>query len=68
MLESLITSKTRLRLLIKFFLNIANKGWIKACQDDSSLKHGLNIIKGDIVYKAVADAFSLDYKNINEII
>ena len=53
---------------IKQGLDIANKGWIKACQDDNSLKHGLNIIKGDIVYKAVADAFSLDYKNINEII
>ena len=53
---------------IKQGLDIANKGWIKACQDDNSLKQGLNIIKGDIVYKAVADAFSLDYKNINEII
>jgi len=28
MLESLITSKTRLRLLIKFFVNIANKGYL----------------------------------------
>jgi len=53
---------------IKQGLDIANKGWIKACQDDNSLKYGLNIVKGDIVYKAVADAFSLDYKNINEII
>ena len=28
MLESLITSKTRLRLLIKFFINITNKGYL----------------------------------------
>ena len=28
MLEYLITSKTRLRLLIKFFVNIANKGYL----------------------------------------
>ena len=28
MLDSLITSRTRLRLLIKFFLNIANKGYL----------------------------------------
>ena len=28
MLNSLITSKTRLRLLIKFFLNIANEGYL----------------------------------------
>ena len=30
MLESLITSKTRLRLLIKFFVNIANKGYLNS--------------------------------------
>tara|TARA_B100000989_G_scaffold190648_1_gene143603 strand:- start:255 stop:761 length:507 start_codon:yes stop_codon:yes gene_type:complete len=30
MLDSLITSKTRLRLLIKFFLNIANKGYLNS--------------------------------------
>ena len=28
MLETIITSKTRLRLLIKFFINIANKGYL----------------------------------------
>jgi len=28
MLKTLITSKTRLRLLIKFFVNIANKGYL----------------------------------------
>ena len=30
MLESIITSKTRLNLLIKFFLNIANKGYLNS--------------------------------------
>ena len=30
MLDSLITSKTRLRLLIKFFINIANKGYLNS--------------------------------------
>ena len=28
MLETLITSKTRLRLLIKFFINISNQGYL----------------------------------------
>src|SRR5210317_1663548 len=53
---------------IKQGLDIANKGWIKACNDDKSLKLGLNIINGNVVYKAIADAFDLDYKNINELI
>jgi len=30
MLETIITSKTRLNLLIKFFLNIANKGYLNS--------------------------------------
>ena len=30
MLETLITSKTRIRLLIKFFVNIANKGYLNS--------------------------------------
>ena len=34
MLESLIKSKTRLRLLIKFFLNIANKGYLNSLANE----------------------------------
>ena len=34
MLDSLITSKTRLRLLIKFFLNIANKGYLNGLANE----------------------------------
>ena len=49
-------------------LSIANKGWKNACDDDKSLRLGLNIINGKIVYKAVADAFKLDYTDLNDII
>ncbi len=34
MLDSLITSKTRIRLLIKFFLNIANKGYLNGLANE----------------------------------
>jgi Fe2+ or Zn2+ uptake regulation protein len=34
MLESLITSKTRLRLLVKFFINIANKGYLNSLANE----------------------------------
>ena len=49
-------------------LAIANKGWKDACNEDLSLKLGLNIINGKTVYKAVAEAFDFDYTDINEII
>ena len=44
---------------LPYALNLANKGWEKACEDDPALASGLNIIKGQVVYKAVAEAFDL---------
>ena len=43
-------------------LSLADKGWRKACKDDSSLAKGLNIVEGKVVYKAVADVFGLPYE------
>jgi hypothetical protein len=34
MLESLITSKTRLRLLVKFFINAANNGYLRGLSEE----------------------------------
>ena len=50
---------------IYYAIEIANKGWKKACNENEPLKKGLNIINGDIVYKAVADAFDLNYTELN---
>lgn len=53
---------------LPYAIQLANKGWAKACQDSKELSLGLNIIKGDVVYKGVADAFGLPYKPLEEII
>ena len=50
---------------IGYAIELANKGWKKACLDNEPLKKGLNIINGDIVYKAVADAFDLNFSELN---
>ena len=47
MLETLITSKTRIWLLIKFFVNIANKGYLNSLANEfgestNSVKKELN--------------------------
>lgn len=47
---------------LPYAINLANMGWKAACDKFHDLRKGLNIIKGDIVYKAVADAFGFDYK------
>ena len=50
---------------VTYAIEIANKGWKKACNENEPLKKGLNIINGDIVYRAVADAFDLNYTELN---
>lgn len=46
---------------LPYAIQLANKGWKKACNEDGELAKGLNVIKGDVVYEAVADAFDLSY-------
>ena len=47
---------------LRYALSLADKEWRKACQDDSSLAKGLNIVEGKVVFKAVADVFGLPYE------
>ncbi len=44
---------------LPYAIDLAGKGWKKACEDDSSLQKGLNIVEGKIVYPAVAEAWGL---------
>jgi alanine dehydrogenase len=42
---------------LPYAVQLANLGWEKACESMPELKKGLNIVKGDIVYDAVREAF-----------
>lgn len=53
---------------LPYALQLANKGWKKACQDSLPLRQGLNIVGGKVVYQGVADAFGLDYTDVGEVI
>lgn len=46
---------------LPYAIQLANKGWKQACKDSKELELGLNVIKGDVVYEAVAEAFDLPY-------
>lgn len=46
---------------LPYAIQLADKGWEKACAENEPLKLGLNIVHGKVVYKAVADAFGLEY-------
>ena len=46
---------------LPFAAALANKGWRKALADDAHLKNGLNVHRGRITHKAVAEALKLPY-------
>jgi len=46
---------------LPYALQLANKGWQKACAENEELKKGLNIANGKILYKGVAEAWNLPF-------
>ena len=46
---------------LPYALQLANKGWKKALRENPALLKGLNVAEGKVTYKAVADAFGMEY-------
>ena len=46
---------------LPYAVQLANKGWEKACSENEELKKGLNIANGKILYKGVAEAWNLPF-------
>ena len=44
-----------------YAIALADKGWQQACREDPALALGLNIVNGEITYKAVADVWQMPY-------
>ena len=53
---------------LPYAIRIANKGWKQALIDEEPLRKGANILEGKLVYKAVADAFDLEYTPVEEVL
>lgn len=52
---------------LPFVIDIANKGYKKALNDDPFLKEGLNIYDGKITHPSVAEAFEMDYSYVKSL-
>ena len=53
---------------LPYALQLAEKGWQKACKENNELKLGLNVVNGKVVYKGVADAFGLEYSDVETVL
>lgn len=65
MLETLITSKTRIRILVKFFINVANNGYLRGLAEE--LNESTNSIRKEL--NNLLDAGYLEKESIqNKVI
>lgn len=53
---------------LPYALQLADKGWKKACAENNELKLGLNVVHGKVVYKGVSEAFGLEYTDVSEVL
>ncbi len=53
---------------LPYLVKLANKGYQKALGEDKNFLAGLNVHKGHVTYKAVADVFGHEYVNPGEAI
>src|SRR5688500_10686700 len=53
---------------LPYAIRLANNGWKKACQESTDLLLGLNVIRGEVVYKGVADAFQLPLTDVKKFL
>lgn len=53
---------------LDYALQIANKGWKQAVLDNEGLAKGVNVLKGKVTYKAVADSLNLPYVPLADVI
>ena len=56
------------KMLLCLAVALANKGWRKALTDDPHLKNGLNVHRGQVTYKAVAEALKLPFTSAEDAI
>jgi alanine dehydrogenase len=47
---------------------LADLGWVEACQRDPVLARGVNAVAGHCTYAAVADAFDFEYTPLEEVL
>ncbi len=53
---------------LPYAVEIANKGWKKAMQENPEIRRGANVVEGKVTYKGVAKAFGLKYEPINKLL
>ena len=53
---------------LPYALEIAEKGWLAACRENAEISLGVNVARGKVTFKGVADAFEMEYTPIESLL
>lgn len=53
---------------LPYALELANSGWEETAANHKEMRPGINVVKGKITYKAVAEAFDMEYTPLDDIL
>jgi alanine dehydrogenase len=53
---------------LPYAVEIADKGWKKAMKENPEIKKGANVIRGQITFKGVADAFGMKLSSVDNFL
>ena len=65
---SLTSTKALINATLPYALDIADKGYKKAAKENPEIARGINIIKGKVTHKGVAEAFDLEYESVDSML
>jgi alanine dehydrogenase len=53
---------------LPYALEIADKGWRKAMQENPQIKSGANVVQGSVTHRGVTEALKLDYTPVDDLL
>lgn len=53
---------------LPYAIKIADQGWQEVARKNSGIRAGLNVVAGKVTYAGVAEAFSMQYTDIEELL
>ena len=65
---SYTSTKALTNVTLPYAIEIADKGFEKAAKENPEILKGINILKGKVTYKAVADVFGLEYHPVETLL
>jgi alanine dehydrogenase len=65
---SYTSTKALTNATLPYALELADKGYEKAARENQDIAKGINIIRGKVTHKGVAEAFGLEYEPLDSLL